>query len=84
MTDKELIFMLRHNVGVSDAATKAANLAADRIEQLLNQQDSIREATLREAAYALNKLADNALTALAYEHAHACRDEILDLIGDNK
>lgn len=45
---------------------------------------SIREDALREAAYALSELADNALTALAYEHAHACRDEILDLIGEKK
>ena len=45
---------------------------------------TIREAALREAAAAVSELADHAVTALAYEHAHACRDEILDLIGEKK
>jgi hypothetical protein len=35
MTNKELIEMLRENVGVSQAACTAANLAADRIEALV-------------------------------------------------
>jgi hypothetical protein len=43
---------------------------------------AIREAALREAAAAVSKLADHAVTALAYEHAQACRDEILELIGE--
>lgn len=34
LRDRELLFMLRNNVGVSDAATKAALKAADRIEEL--------------------------------------------------
>jgi hypothetical protein len=70
MTDEELLYMLRINVGVSPAAIKAANLAADRIQELLNQQDSIREAVLREAA-------ENCKTC-------QCRDEILELIGEKK
>jgi hypothetical protein len=45
---------------------------------------AIREDALREAAAAVSKLADHAVTALAYEHAHACRDEILELIGEKK
>lgn len=34
LRDRELLFMLRNNVGVSDAATKATLKAADRIEEL--------------------------------------------------
>ena len=34
MTDQELLYMLRNNVGVSVAACRAAKEAADRIEQL--------------------------------------------------
>ena len=45
---------------------------------------AIREAALREAANALSELADNALTALAYEHAQVCREVVLDLIGEKK
>jgi hypothetical protein len=45
---------------------------------------TIREDALREAAAAISELADHAVTALAYEHAHACRDEILELIGEKK
>lgn len=68
--DKDLIDWLRYNVGVSDAAVTAAHLAADRIQELLGEQDSIREAVLREAA-------ENCKTC-------QCRDEILDLIGEKK
>lgn len=35
LSDKELIYALRNNVGVSDYSRKAAALAADRIEQLV-------------------------------------------------
>jgi Lar family restriction alleviation protein len=45
---------------------------------------AIREAALREAAEALSNLADHALTALAYEHAQACREEILELLGEKE
>jgi len=45
---------------------------------------AIREAALREAAEVVSNLADHALTALAYEHAQACREEILALIGEKK
>lgn len=45
---------------------------------------TIREDALREAAAAVSELADHAVTALAYEHAHACRDEILELIGEKE
>ena len=34
MTDEELIWMLRNNCGVSEAAVNAAHEAADRIEEL--------------------------------------------------
>jgi len=34
MSDNELIHALRNNVGVSEAACRAANKAADRIEEL--------------------------------------------------
>jgi Lar family restriction alleviation protein len=45
---------------------------------------AIREAALREAAEAVSNLADHALTALAYEHAQACREEILELLGEKE
>jgi len=56
-TDRVLAGILREKVGASEFACAAANLAADRIEQLVatNEQlvmerDTIREAALREAA----------------------------------
>jgi post-segregation antitoxin (ccd killing protein) len=78
MTDEELIARLR------DLGLNSPDIAADRIEQLVKERDATREAALREAAEALSELADHAVTALAYEHAHACRDEILELIGEKK
>jgi hypothetical protein len=78
MTDEELIARLR------DLGLNSPDIAADRIEQLVKERDAIREDALREAAAAVSKLADHAVTALAYEHAHACRDEILELIGEKK
>lgn len=39
MTDEELIEMLRNNVGVSEAACRAAREAADRIEALVKERD---------------------------------------------
>jgi post-segregation antitoxin (ccd killing protein) len=78
MTDEELIARLR------DLGLNSPDIAANRIEQLVKERDATREAALREAAEALSELADHAVTALAYEHAHACRDEILELIGEKK
>ena len=41
MTDEYLIAMLRNNVGVSEAACRAAKAAADRIEQLIEALDAV-------------------------------------------
>ena len=88
MTDEELVYALRNDVGVSDAATRAAHLAADRIQELLNQQDSIREAALREAAVACDIWpADewHMHTKSGYIFAaEECQRNILALIGENK
>ena len=59
MTDAELIDMLRNNLGVSEAACRAAKAAADRIEQLVATVEQL-EASLTRA---------NAATAAAYEVA---------------
>jgi len=84
MTDEELVNVLRNKVGVSDYSHIAANLAADRIEALVREREAIRDAALREAAEALSNLADDAVTELAYEHAQACCEEILALIGETE
>ena len=50
MTDAELIAMLRNNVGVSEAACRAAKAAADRIEQLVAERDAATAAAYEVAA----------------------------------
>lgn len=52
MTDQELLHMLRNNVGVSEAACRAANEAADRIEELVKERDTWREIAHNEAGEA--------------------------------
>jgi hypothetical protein len=46
MTDEELLEMLRNNVGVSEAACRAAREAANRIEALVKERDDAKEADL--------------------------------------
>ena len=46
MTDEELVYALRNDVGVSDYARKAAILAADLIEQLVKELDDKSENAL--------------------------------------
>ena len=68
MSEQELLHMLRNNVGVSEAACRAANEAADCIEK---SDAHIKELTLQllaahgQAADALDKLA-KAVEALEY------------------
>ncbi len=50
MTDEYLIAMLRNNVGVSEAACRAAKAAADRIEQLVAEKDAAAAAAYEVAA----------------------------------
>jgi len=61
MTDKELIETLRENVGVSEFACIAANLAADRIEQLVatNEQLVATNEQLKKNCEALSQIADS-------------------------
>ncbi|MCL5460154.1 hypothetical protein M3M33_16065, partial [Loigolactobacillus coryniformis] len=54
MTDEYLIAMLRNNVGVSEAACRAAKAAADRIEQLVVEKDAAAAAAYEVAAKAIN------------------------------
>jgi hypothetical protein len=54
MKDKELIETLRENVGVSEFACIAANLAADRIEQLVATNEQ-----LKKNCEALSHIADS-------------------------
>jgi len=53
MTDEYLITMLRNNVGVSEAACRAAKAAADRIEQLIAERDAAAAAAYEVAAKAV-------------------------------
>lgn len=50
MTDEYLIAMLRNNVGVSEAACRAAKAAANRIEQLVAEKDAATAAAYERAA----------------------------------
>ena len=50
MTDEYLITMLRNNVGVSEAACRAAKAAADRIEQLIAEKNAATAAAYEVAA----------------------------------
>jgi hypothetical protein len=74
MKNKELIEMLRENVGVSQAACTAANLAADRIEELVKERDTTHEAALREAA--------NVAWVYGFEKQDGIQKRILSLIGE--
>lgn len=49
MTDEYLIAMLRNNVGVSEAACRAAKAAADRIEQLVAEKEATTAAAYEVA-----------------------------------
>lgn len=53
MTDEYLIAMLRNNVGVSEAACRAAKAAANRIEQLVAEKDAATAAAYEVAARAI-------------------------------
>ena len=81
MTDEELIVTLRGRSRFCRDRNeiKSPDLmdtAADRIEQLVSERDTIREAALREAADAVNKVFNG--------FPNRASDAILGLIGEKK